>query len=220
MRPRRLVPRMHDDRERQPELRDAQRVVAVRRASGLLRVVAELRPLLAPVDRLHRRVEVEDVVLRHHVLQEMQVLPPDPRKCLALGDGREVSPHGVARHEPPDAEQLRRRRVAVEAVEVPEPRRAVDHRHHHRGDQVAHVGRVVARQPHRARLDKAVEEASGLRELAQQRGVRVHAHLRLVVPPEGVVAPERRDCPRTCGLFCAILSHVVRRSFLVWSLKV
>lgn len=67
---------MHHDRERQPELRDAQRVVAVRRASGLLRVVAELRPLLVPVEGLHRRIEVRDVVLRHHVLQETQVLAP------------------------------------------------------------------------------------------------------------------------------------------------
>ena len=115
---------MHHDRERQPELRDAQRVVAVRRASGLLRVVAELRPLLVPVEGLHRRIEVRDVVLRHHVLQETQVLAPDPRQGLAVRDGREVAPHGVARHEPPDAEQLRRRRVAVEAVAVPEPSRS------------------------------------------------------------------------------------------------
>ena len=47
MRPRGLVPRVHHDRERQPELRDAQRVVAVRRAPRLLRVVPELSPLLA-----------------------------------------------------------------------------------------------------------------------------------------------------------------------------
>ena len=220
MRPRGLVPGVHHDRERQPELRDAQRVVAVRRASGLLRVVAELRPLLVTVDRLHRRVEVEDVVLRRHVLQEAQVLAPDPRQRLALGDGREVPPHGVARHEPTDAEQLRRRRVAMEAVEVPEPRRPIDHRHHHSRDQVAHRRGVVAREPHRARLDEAVEEASCLRELAQQRGVRVHAHLRLVVPLQGVVATEGRDRLRTCGLFFAILSHVVRSSFLVSSLKV
>ena len=220
MRPRRLVPGMHHDRERQPELRDAQRVVAVRRASGLLRVVAELRPLLVPVEGLHRRIEVRDVVLRHHVLQETKVLAPDPRQGLAVRDGREVAPHGVARHEPPDAEQLRRRRVAVEAVAVPEPSRPVDHRHHHRRDQVADLGRVVARQPHRARLDEAVEESAGLRELAQERGVRVHAHLRLVVPLQGVVASERFDFLHTSGRFCAILFHVVRSSFLAWSLKV
>ena len=35
-------------------------------------------------------------------------------------------------------------------------------------------------------LDEAVEEASGLRELA-------HAHLRLVVPLQGMVAAKRRD---------------------------
>ena len=117
----------------------------------------------------------------------------------------------------PDGTPLRRRRVAVEAVAVPEPRRPVYHRHHHRRDQVADLGRVVARQPHRARLDEAVEETAGRRELAQQRGVRVHAHLRLVVPLQGVVAAESRDCPPTRGLFCDILPHVVRSSFLAWN---
>ena len=95
---------------------------------------------------------------------------------------------------PTPTEQLRRRRVAVEAVAVPEPRRPVCHRHHHRRDQVADLGRVVARQPHRVRLDKAVEEAAGLRELAQQRGVRAHVHLRLLVPLQGIVTSKRRDC--------------------------
>ena len=80
-------------------------MVTVRRASWLLRVVAELRPLLVPVEGFHSRVEIEDVVLRDHVLQEMQVLAPDPRQRLILRHGREVAPYGVARHEPPDAEQ-------------------------------------------------------------------------------------------------------------------
>lgn len=84
MRPGRFVAGMHDDRERQPELRDAQRVVAVGRTSRLLRAVAELRALLVPAGRLHGRVQVEDVVLRDHVLEEIQVLAPDPRKRFRL----------------------------------------------------------------------------------------------------------------------------------------
>ena len=108
----------------------------------------------------------------------------------------------------------------MQPVEVSEPRRPVDHRHHHRRDLVAHLRRVIARQPHRARLDEAVEESVRLRELAQQRGVRVHANLRVVVPFQGVVSAENFDCLRTCGLFFAILFRVVRSSFLVSSLKV
>ena len=146
VRPGRFVAGMHDDRERQPELRDAQRVVAVGRTARLLRAVARLRPLLAPAGRLHGRVEVEDVVLRDHVLQEAQVLASDPRQRLFRRDGREVPPHRVARHEPPDAEQLRGGRVAAQAVEVPEPRRPVDHGHHDGHNQVPHLRRVVARR--------------------------------------------------------------------------
>ena len=81
-------------------------------------------------------------------------------------------------------------------------------------NQVPHLRRVVARQPHRARLHEAVEEPARLGELAQQRGVRVHAHLRLVVPLQGVAASERFDSLRTCGLFCAMLPHVVRSFFI------
>ena len=54
---------MDDDSDDEPQLRDAERVVAVRGPSGLLRVVAERRPLLVVVERIHRRVNVEDVVL-------------------------------------------------------------------------------------------------------------------------------------------------------------
>ena len=53
---------MHDSAE-DSTLRDAHRVVAVGRPSGLVRVVAQDGALLVPVERLHRRVEVEDVVL-------------------------------------------------------------------------------------------------------------------------------------------------------------
>ena len=51
-----LVARVDDDAEDEPQPRDAERVVAVRGTSGLLRVVAERRPLLVAVKRLHRRV--------------------------------------------------------------------------------------------------------------------------------------------------------------------
>ena len=60
IRPRHLVPGMHHDRERQSQFRDAQRVVAVLRALGLLRVVAELRLLLVLAAKL-RRTESHDM---------------------------------------------------------------------------------------------------------------------------------------------------------------
>jgi len=112
-------------------------------------------------------VEVRDVLFRDHVLQEAQVLAPDPRQDLALRDGGEVAPHGVARHEPFDAEQLRRRRVAVQPVDVTEPRSSVDHRHHDGRNQVAHPRGVVACEFHRTRLDETLEEPARLREPAR-----------------------------------------------------
>ena len=48
----------------------------------------------------------------------------------------------------------------------------------------------------------------------------VAAYLRLVVPLQGVVASERFDFLHTSGRLCVILFHVVRSSFLAWSLKV
>ena len=70
---RRLVARVDDNAEDKPQLRDAKRVVAVRRPARFLRVVAELRAFLVPVERLHRRVQAEDVVLVEQGGEEPQV---------------------------------------------------------------------------------------------------------------------------------------------------
>ena len=55
----------------------------------------------------------------------------------------------------------------MQPVDMTEPRRAIDHRHHDRGDQVAAPRSVVARQPHRARLRETVEEAARFRVCIQ-----------------------------------------------------
>ncbi len=116
MAPGRLVAVMHHYGERQPQPRDAEREVAVRQTSELVRVVSELGALLVSVQGLDRRVEVRDVFLREDALEEPQVLAPHPRQRLALRHGREIPPHRVVRHEPPHAEERSRGRVAVEPV--------------------------------------------------------------------------------------------------------
>jgi hypothetical protein len=74
---------------------------------------------------------------------------------------------------------------------------------------------------HRARLDGPVEEPADSRELARQRGVRVHAHLRPVVPLRGVVASGRFGfcAPAACFVPCSFMSFA-RPSFLARQLKV
>ena len=210
-----LVARVHDDAEDEPQLRDAERVVAVRGPSGLLRVVAERRPLLVAVERLHRRVHVEDVVLVQQGFDKVEVRVPYPLDPRLHRDRLQVPPHGVAGHEPPDPEQLRRDRVAGEAVEVPVAVRAVRHPDDRGAERLAVRRGVVARQPERTGVDEVVEHPARLEERAQEGVVRPSRQRDGVVPAQAELAAEGLETVRLLSFLlrseriCDILSHVV-----------
>ena len=210
-----LVARVDDDAEDEPQPRDAERVVAVRGTSGLLRVVAERRPLLVAVKRLHRRVHVEDVVLVQQGLDEAQVLVPDPLDPRLHRDRLEVPPHGVARQEPPDPEELGGDRVAGEVVEVPIAVRAVRHPDDSRAERLAVRRRVVARQFERACVDEVVEHAARREERAEEGVVRARRQRDGVVPAQSELSAEGAESVRLFNFpprserIRGILSHVV-----------
>ena len=157
----------------------------------LVRVVADDRALLMPVERLHRRVEVQHVVLRQDRRDAAQVLAPHPHEALLRVHLLHAAPDGVAGHQLLHPERLGRDAVARERVEVPEALRAVEYPQDRRADHVALLRAVRARVVERRTLDETVEQPSEPEERAEEHVMRVRRHLHAPVPAQ-LHAPAQR----------------------------
>ena len=84
------------------------------RSTGLLRIVAHHRSFLTAVERLHRRIDVENPALAQKRLQAMVEMSPHPRRARLLLDRREAAPHRVLADDFPHAEKLGQDPVAAQ----------------------------------------------------------------------------------------------------------
>ena len=159
-----LLPRQDVHAERDSRAADEERVVVVARASRLLRVVAELRSLLVPENRLHRVVDVDDVGEAQHRVDHLVLVARKPCvEGLPVGVAQGPS-HGVLGHDLPQAQQLHRGGVVPERVDLHVPVLAEQDRQHDRPDDVAPRARVVAPVVDREVRAEAVEEPRHLEE--------------------------------------------------------
>ena len=92
--------------------------VAMARASGLLRIVAELRALLVAVERLDGAVDVQDPWHAEHRLNARPQLPGQPRQPGALGDAFHRAAHHVLAHRARHAQQRWVQRIAAHRADV------------------------------------------------------------------------------------------------------
>ena len=81
------------------------------RASGLLRIVAELRAFLMPEDGLDGVVDVEHVLMCDQPFEDILRMPREP--CVQFAPVRrlERAPYAVLADDPSKAEQRREHRV-------------------------------------------------------------------------------------------------------------
>lgn len=155
-------PDVHAERDAGPA--DEERVVVMARPSGLDRVVAELRALLVPVDRLDRVVDVDDVPVHEQGLVHLALVPRKPGVELLLVRPPERPPDRRVRDDLAQSEQLPRGLVVADRLDVDVPCLPEQDREDGRADDVAFRAGVVALVVDREVLAKPVEETCLLKE--------------------------------------------------------
>ena len=155
-------PDVHAERDAGPA--DEERVVVVARPSGLDRIVAELRALLVPVDRLDRVVDVDDVPVHEQGLVHLALVPRKPGVELLLVRPPERPPDRRVRDDLAQSEQFPRGLVVADRLNVDVPCLPEQDREDGRADDVAFRAGVVAPVADREVLAKPVEETRLLEE--------------------------------------------------------
>ena len=162
--------------------RHQERMVGVRGTARLLRVVAHNRPLLVAVERLDRRVAVENPRLaqqRPHRVVEMAVQP----RCAVLRlDPLQAAPNRILARHLAHAQQRRIDPVAAQRRDVriaPLPRES---RQKHRSQDVPLRRRVRARVVQRAVRHQRVEAAADFQVFGEERQVTQRRRRRIRIP--------------------------------------
>ena len=139
------LPRQDVHAERDADRSDEVRMEVVARASRLLRIVTEFRAFLVPEDRLYGIVDVDDILVGQQFVEDILLVPCEPRVQLAAVRSLERAPHAVLADDPSETEQRREHRVVPQPVDVHVPREAADDREHGRADDVADIGSIRTR---------------------------------------------------------------------------
>ena len=111
----------------------------------LFGIVADDRPFLMAVDRLHGRIDVEYPLLGEKRRRAIIEMPSHPRRAFVFVDRREGAPHGVLANDLVHAEKLWKNAVATERRYVSITLVPRQHRQHCRSQHVAFFRRVWAR---------------------------------------------------------------------------
>ena len=90
-----LVAGNNIDIEYQPCASHRVGMIAMARPPWLLGIVADDRPFLMAVERLHGRIDVEYPRLGEKRRRAIIEMPSQPNRALIFGDRREGAPHGV-----------------------------------------------------------------------------------------------------------------------------
>ena len=177
-----LVARCNLHRQHQPQIAHHVAVIAVRRAAGLVRIVAHHGTFLMPVERLHRGVDIENPRLAQKRPRGVIKMPLQPRHAGAFLDLVEAAPHGVFAHHFLHSQQRWIDRVAAQRRHVRVTPMPGQHRQHHRAEYIALGGRVRAHVMQRAIRHEAVEQSALLEVLDEERQLPERRHRRPAVP--------------------------------------
>jgi len=170
------------DVENQPRRGHRISVIAMARPSGLLRIVAENRPLLMAVERLDRRIDIEDPRLGEQRLHAKGQMTAQPGRAFPFVDHLERPPDRVLAHDLRHAEQLRQHPVPADRRDMRVPLRPGQHRQHRRAQDVPLLRRVGAAIPERTIRDERVEQPRRLQIVDEERKLTERRHRRVVVP--------------------------------------
>ena len=112
------------------------------RTSGLLAVVAQDRSFLMAIERLDRRIDVEDPRLGQKRLHAIGKMPAQPRRALIRLDRLEGPADRILADDLAHAEQFRKDSVAAQRSDMGVALLAGEHGEHRRPHNVALLWRV------------------------------------------------------------------------------
>jgi len=194
-----LFTRTHLHVEHQTEVTDHEGVVGVRGAARLVGVVAHLRALLVPEDRLDRGVHVEDprsAESREPGVAQGLPLPPSTGLLIHMGEGPS---NAVLAADLGHAKALRVDGVGTQGRDVGIAELAGEDREGDGAEQVGDRRGVGAAEAQRAAADPFGEEPRGGEELAEEDQLAQGRHGRLRIPLDVKAASVGVDHDRRRG---------------------
>ena len=152
------------------------------RTPGLLGIVAQDRSFLMTVERLDRRIDVENPGLGEQRLHAKGKMAAQPARAFRLVDRFEGAPDRIFADDPFHAEQLRQHRVAAQRRDMGVALVASQHRQHRRAQNVPLPGRVGALITERAVRHEGIKQPARLEKIYEERQLPKRRHRRSVVP--------------------------------------
>ena len=164
----RAVAGSHLDVQRQAGIGHEGAVITMRRASGLLRVVADHGALLFAVERFHRRIEIADPGRGEQGscgATEMMLKPSHP---VGFIDAIKRASGGVFRDELPTPEERWMYLIVLHRTDVGVTEMTGQDREHQRREHFALGGRMVALEGGWTVLDEGIKESAHFEKLDEK----------------------------------------------------
>ena len=134
------------------------------------------------IERLDRRIDVEDPRLGQKRLHTKCKMPAQPRRAFHLLDRLEGPADRILADDLAHAEQLRKNSVAAQRGDMGVALVTGEHGEHRRPHNVALLGRVGTAVAQRTVGDQGVEQSARLEEMDEERQLPMRRQRRLVIP--------------------------------------
>jgi hypothetical protein len=163
-----LVARCRLHAQHQAKPRQHIGVKHVRRATRLLGIVADDSTLLVAIERLHRHVDVDDVLFSKQRMRALIDMPLLPFKTFHLGHSFQCAAQRVLAHNLAHSHQLRQHAVATQRRDVGITFLPRQYRQHPRTDHVTNLGRVRACVDQRTIANRRIEPPRDLQKFDEK----------------------------------------------------
>ena len=147
------------------------------------------------VERLDRRVDVEDPGLGQQRLHAKRQMTAQPSRAFRLTDRLEGPPDRVLADNLLHPQEFRQHRVAAQRRDMRVALVAGEHGQHRRAENVPLPGRVRAQIAQRTVGDQGVEQPARLEKVDEERKLAKRRHRRFMVPFDPVGPRNCRDRP-------------------------
>ena len=152
-----LIARLHFHLQHQPQVGDEIAVIHLRGPPRLARVIPPFGPLLMSIQRLHRRVDVENPGLFQQRVIAVVQMPAQPTVAGLLGGFAKGPPYGILADHLAHPQKLRVHPIAANRVDVRIAAVASEHAEQQRAQHVALGRRVGTAVVERTILDPILE---------------------------------------------------------------